>query len=271
MIDSVALRSDRSYRISAVEKAFAVLNAFCDEPHHLSLSDLSARSGLSTNQTFRVLQTLVAVGYVRQDPDAKSYKLGPAAFRLVGPLFNADELFLAGRDVVDSIFDATGEITSLVAFIRDEASVCIHVRLNEQPFAFPTAVGACSTDLHAGAVGRIMLAWRTDDEITAYLDAREPLRAFNPHTLADRDAILTAIRATREKGYAVSDEEIVEDMYGVAAPVFDRRGTLAAVVTLVAPLSRAGDEERARHLSLILDAAKRISTNLGYRAVVALG
>ena len=111
----------------------------------------------------------------------------------------------------------------------------------------------------------------SDDEIHAFLDRREPLKVYNAHTLTDRMAILTAVRAARERGYAVSDEEIVEGWYGVAAPIQDRHGSVVAAVTLVAPLARATETDRARHLELILDAAKRISTNLGYRAVVALG
>ncbi|MCC6793124.1 MAG: IclR family transcriptional regulator [Thermomicrobiales bacterium] len=271
MIDTATPNPDRSYRISAVEKAFAVLNAFCDAPHHLSLAEVSGRSGLSTNQAFRVLQTLIAVGYVRQEPESRNYELGPAAFRLIAPLFNADELVLAGRDEVDKIFDATGEISSVMAFDRNLASVCVYVRLNEQPLAIPTAIGSTSTELHAGAVGRLILAARSDDEVNAFLDGREPLKTYNAHTLTDREAIMAAIRVARDHGYAVSDEEIVEGWYGVAAPILDKRGTAVAAVTLVAPLTRAGIEERERHLRMVLDAAKRISSNLGYRAVVALG
>jgi DNA-binding IclR family transcriptional regulator len=145
------------------------------------------------------------------------------------------------------------------------------VRLNEQPFAIPTAIGASSNDLHAGAVARTLLASRSDAEIDALLDAREPLKVFNAHTLTDRAAIRDAIRETRANGYTVSNEEIVEGMYGIAAPIYDRRGALVAAVSLVAPLARANENDRARHLTLLLDGARRISTNLGYRAVVALG
>jgi DNA-binding IclR family transcriptional regulator len=271
MIDLDGPGVERSYRISAVEKAFAVVDAFCDEPYRLSLTEVCARTGLSSNQAFRVVQTLIASGYVRQIPDAKQYALGPAVFRLIAPMLNADELFQASREVVDSLFEATGEISSLSAFVNDESSVCVYVRLNEQPFAIPTAIGASSNDLHSGAVARTLLASRSDAEIEVLLDAREPLKTFNAHTLTDRAAIRDAIRETRANGYTVSNEEIVEGMYGIAAPVYDRRGGLVAAVSLVAPLARAGVAERERHLALLLDAAKRISTNLGYRAVVALG
>src|SRR5215213_9878853 len=213
MVDFSGSEPERSYRISAVEKAFAVVDAFCSEPYRLTLAEVSARTGLSSNQAFRVLQTLVAAGYVRQVQNAKQYALGPAAFRLVAPLLNADELFQASREIVDSFFDSTGEISSVSAFNRGEETVCIYVRLNEQPFVIPTAIGVSSNDLHAGAVARTLLASR-------------------------------------------SDAEIDEGMYGIAAPVFDRRGALVAAVSLVAPLVRAGAAERERHLALLLDAAK---------------
>src|SRR3954463_11251917 len=86
---------DRSYRISSVEKACYVLNAFAAPPYRFTLTEIAAASGQSANQAFRVLQTLLATGYVRQELESKSYRLGPRLFTLVPALYLGEELMTA--------------------------------------------------------------------------------------------------------------------------------------------------------------------------------
>ena len=58
-------------------------------------------------------------------------------------------------------------------------------------------------------------------------------------------------------------------MYGVAAPIYDRREALVGAITLSAPILRAGPDEQTRHIVAVTESARRISTNLGSRAVQA--
>lgn len=263
--------TERTYRISAVEKAFAVLDLFSSPPHRFTLSEISARTLLSANQTFRLLQTLVAVGYVRQIEDSKTYCLGHRAFGLVPALFNGDDLILASREALDWVHAETGEIVSLVVLEGDQSTICLYVRDDSDSPIVPAGIGSASEHLHAGAVGKILLAYCDDTAVSRYLDRNEPLHIFTDRTPKTRDEVWRSIHEIRAQGIAVSDGEVAPGMYGIAAPIRNRTGAVVAGITLAAPVSRSAEDARARHRTMLTDAAKRISSNLGYRAVKALG
>jgi DNA-binding IclR family transcriptional regulator len=261
--------TERTYRISAVEKAFAVLDVFATAPHRFTLSEISLRSGLSTNQAFRLLHTLVGIGFIRQEPETKIYSLGAHAFGLVPALFNSDELLLAAREPLECAFSQTSEMVSLIVPEGESQTICLYVRDNTDSTLIPAAVGSRSTHLHAGAVGKLFLSFKSDEEIDRFLAQQEPLHCYTAKTPITRDAIWREILAIRAQGYSVSDEEIADDMYGVAAPIRGRREEVVGAITIAAPSSRSA-QERARNQTAVIDAARRTSAHLGYRAVVAL-
>lgn len=252
----------------AVEKALKVLDVFGEQPHHFTLSEVSARSGLSANQAFRLLQTLTAAGWVRHLPDSRYYSLGPRPYGLVRALFHGDELVVASREPLQWANGQTGETVAVIA--RDSAggSICVDVRESEHPLMIAQSIGARSEYIHAGAAARVLLAALEHDEIDRLLAQHAPLTQVTPFTITDPAVLRGDLAEVREQGIAISDQEVAVGMYGVAAPILDRRGNTIAAFTLSAPVLRAGAEERARHIAVVRSAAQRASINLGYRALL---
>ena len=263
--------SDRTYRVAAVEKALRVLDAFGSPPYRFGLTELSARTGLSTNQTFRLLQTLVATGWARQEPETKLYNLGQRAFGLVAALFQGDELVVAAREALQWAHEQTGETVALIVPDGDDGDLCVDVRQCEHPLLVAAGLGSRVGHLHAGAAAKVLLAARGDAAVERYLATHQPFERLTARTLVTPESIRAEIQTVRALGLAVSDEEVAEGMYGVAAPIRDRRREVVAAITLAAPVSRAGPAERDCHRSAVVEAGRRISHNLGFRADVALG
>jgi IclR family KDG regulon transcriptional repressor len=257
-------RPERTYSVAAVEKALRVLEVFAAPPHRFILTEVAARSGLSTNQAFRLLQTLTGAGYVRQEAETKVYCLGHRLFGLVGALFHGDALLVAAGDVLTWVHERTGETVALI--VPDgEDTICVDVRESAHPLLVAATVGTRSNHFHAGAVGKLFLAARDDAAIDAYLAAHAPLRPLTDRTPVTAEAVRAEVRAARAQGYATSEEEVAAGMYGIAAPVRDRRGAVVAAITLSAPLSRASEAERCVHREVVVEAGRRVSGNLGYR------
>src|SRR5207247_2167514 len=127
------------------------------------------------------------------------------------------------------------------------------------------SIGSRSPHLHTGAVGKLLLAARDDQGVNRYLDTNSPLYRYTERTPTTPEQVWSELRAIRTTGYSVSDEEIAVGMYGIAAPIFDRRGALAAAITIAAPMSRSRPDERAVHQKVVVEAGRRISSNLGCR------
>jgi DNA-binding IclR family transcriptional regulator len=259
---------DDRYRVMAVEKALKVLDVFGEQPHHFTLSEVSARSSLSANQAFRLLQTLTAAGWVRHLPDSRYYSLGPRPYGLVRALFHGDELVVASREPLQWASSQTGETVAIIARDTVGGSICVDVRESDHPLMIAQTIGSRSDHLHAGAAARVLLATLDDESIDRVLAQEQPLEKVTPWTITDLAELRADLRQVREQGYAVSDQEVAVGMYGVAAPIQDRRGNYIAAFTLSAPVLRAGEHERSKHIAVVKSAAQRASINLGYRALV---
>jgi DNA-binding IclR family transcriptional regulator len=262
-----AIMDDR-YRVMAVEKALKVLDVFGEQPHHFTLSEVSARSSLSANQAFRLLQTLTAAGWVRHLPDSRYYSLGPRPYGLVRALFHGDELVVASREPLQWAFGQTGETVAIIARDNIGGSICVDVRESDHPLMIAQSIGSRTDYVHAGAASRVLLSTLDEETLDRTLAQHQPLEKVTPWTITDPDEIRADLARVREDGYALSDQEVAVGMYGVAAPIQDRRGNYIAAFTLSAPVLRAGEAERAKHIAVVKSAAQRASINLGYRGFV---
>ena len=69
-------------RLSALEKALAVLEAVSDQPQAIGLPDLAARLKLPRQTVHRVLGQLEDAKLVLRDPSRERYSIGPRQSRL---------------------------------------------------------------------------------------------------------------------------------------------------------------------------------------------
>ena len=107
-----------------------------------------------------------------------------------------------------------------------------------------------------------MAAFQASATWDAYLD-RVKLEAFTPKSLTTRKAVIDELRATHERGYAISDEDVTPGVASIGVPIFDHTGTVKASLSIGGlrdPI--LGDGSRA--LELALAGAAEISRTLGH-------
>lgn len=252
------------YRVDAVAKALRLLEVFTIPPHRFNLTELSARANMSKNQTFRLLCTLGEAGFVRQEPETKSYRLGVRMFQLAGALLEGDDLLLAAGEALTWARDTTGETVNLIARDGPDAAICVDRRGSPRPLQITARVGARFA-LHAGASPKLLLAFSDDRTIEWYFARHQSLPAFTAATITDPVALRAELQRIRAQGYAISDEDLDAGACAVAAPIHNRRGDVIAGVSIASPASRFGPVERERNRTVALEAAARISQNLGYQ------
>ena len=85
-----------------------------------------------------------------------------------------------------------------------------------------------------------------------------------PHTLVHRTKLKKDLERTRQRGYALDDEEAVLGARCVAAPVFDAGGNVAAAVSVSGPITRISAGKVPIVGSAVREAAAEISARLGY-------
>ncbi len=111
--------------------------------------------------------------------------------------------------------------------------------------------------LHAGAPGKVMLAWLPGAELELLLSQME-LTALTDATITSKIAFAEHLQEVRRKGYAMDLGETLEGLRCLGAPVFDAEGRVCASVWITAPSPRLNKEAEQRHAPLVMEAGRRI-------------
>lgn len=91
------------------------------------------------------------------------------------------------------------------------------------------------------------------------------LKKIAPNTIVDRDKLIQELTKIQEQGYAFSREEFFKDTIGYSCPIFDGAGQLVAALGISMPVIEFSDEKGNEILNELKNAAKMISSELGYR------
>ena len=126
----------------------------------------------------------------------------------------------------------------------DGKKICIEELQSRQALTFTRGIGF-SEMLSVGASGKAMLA---------YTDA------------AANDPEFDDVRRT---GVRVSRGEIIEGAVAIAAPVFNRDGSVKGSVCIFGPEVRLSDGRRDSCIEYVREASREISSALGYAVPTA--
>lgn len=208
--------------VASVAKAFAVLKSFGSEAFELTLSEIAARADLDRGTAFRLIQTLIELGYLQAVPQGRRFRLGLACLDLGYTVLSHGSL----RPMVEPL------LRGLVPDVGDAASLGI---LDGGDVVYLARIGA-GLDRHkmdrrpgtripaySAALGHVMLAQLARDEQIARLESR-PRVKLSERTLTDLDALLARLDLVKKKGHAVSDGENAYGLRTLATPIFDAQG-----------------------------------------------
>lgn len=217
--------------VQSVHRALLLLELLADAGSPLPISELAQRSDLSLGTAHRLLGTLSARGYVRQDSNRR-YVLGTALL----PLGDAATRLLSSRALpfMTELAQGCGETVNL-AVLEDDHVVYVAQAPGRHRMRMFTQVGRRVLP-HSTAVGKVLLAWHEEDHLRRVVH-RFGLPQRTPHTITSPVAFTAELRAVRERGWAIDDEEEELGVRCVAVPVGPGPRHVAAV-SVSAPASR---------------------------------
>jgi IclR family acetate operon transcriptional repressor len=240
--------------VQSVERSLELLELMADADGEVTLSQLANRSGLPAPTIHRLLRTLVARGYVRQEA-SRRYALGPRLIRLGETASRM--LGTWARPHLASLTDALGETANLALLDGDEAVYVAQVP-SRHPMRMFTEVGR-RVPLHSTGVGKALLAQKSDEAVTAIL-RRTGMPARTAQTLTDPAALLAELALIRERGYAVDDGEQEIGVRCIATIVPGAPAPTA--ISVSGPAARITDDLVAEAAPLLRQVAAALSHDL---------
>lgn len=239
--------------VRAVERALDILAAFSPAEHDLLVADLVKHVDLSRPTLYRLLNTLEKKGFVTSSGEPQRFRLGPAVARLAHVWSASLDISALARPAMTEIWTFTSETVAL--FVpHGDMRLCVAEMQSPQPISFRRGVGY-SEKLVRGASGRAILAF------TSLRDGQ--LESYAAGTNTDLGWLRDQLVLTRERGYAMGHNELIQGAYAVAAPFFDGTGKVAGSLGVFGPDVRL-TEARVHEFGLFLrGVATRLTEGLG--------
>ncbi|HEY1246960.1 MAG TPA: IclR family transcriptional regulator [Hyphomicrobiaceae bacterium] len=254
--------------VQSIERAFAIVEEVARHREGVRLGELSRRVGLHTSTTFHLVKTMLLLGYLRQMPDDKTYRLGTPLFRLAASCLDEVEMTAIARPILEDLSVATGESSHFAIRSGDDIVVLARTA-GRGAFPLMDRVGAVRP-AHCTALGKILLAALDEGQLEGFL-ARRPPVPFTPRTITDPERLAAEIAAVRRSGIACDDGEFNAEARCVAVPVRDFTGEVRGTIGIsgaVWRLSLQALEEKSR---LVRSAAARMSAEFGHAGEAANG
>jgi IclR family acetate operon transcriptional repressor len=219
----------------SVGKAIRLLSLFRSAQTPVRIADASAATGLARSTTHRLLSTLQAQDFVRQDPATRAYFAGPALLDLARSLSRDIELREIARAEMQAMVKRTGETANLIV-LQDGKAVFVEGLEGPHVLRVSARVGAIGAP-HATAGGKAILAEMSVAAV-ARLHPSEKLPRLTGNTSPSQRKLQRALAEVRAAGFATSSGESNVGVFAVAAAIKGASGTVYGALSLAAPLAR---------------------------------
>lgn len=248
--------------VQSLAKGFRVLQTFGDEREDLTLSEVALGAGLDAGTTFRILNTLVDLGYVRRDNRTKRFSLTLKILDLGFHAIGRRDLRTVARPALRRLVGTVGEAASFAVLDRTDVLYIERVRAGLVRLGVDIRIGT-SIPAHISVIGQAILAFLPRNELQAFMTATRVQR----HDFRDKrtpDQILPILKTIRSNGYIIADSTLTEGMRILAVPVLDPDEQPIGAVSIAVPTTRGLAENLAEDaLKAVREAVSEIAKAVG--------
>ena len=259
----MARRAELSkYALESIDRMATVLHTLEAAPEQ-SLEQVARATGLNESTALRYLLSLTKHGFVDRNDDSGLFRLGLGLFRLGARAIESRDILGVADPVMTDLQTRFGESVNLAIFQQDRV---VLIRTLGRPDSMRKEGKAGEIDpWHATSLGKAILAALPADDAMAILTAT-PLHRYTPNTRTVIDDLEGELRSTRQHGYSVDDEEVVEGLRCVGVAVRDHSGRVQYGLSVSGPKSRMSLSRIQEIGAVLIQSASDLSNRLGASA-----
>ncbi|MGB1251211.1 MAG: IclR family transcriptional regulator [Candidatus Promineifilaceae bacterium] len=239
-----------------LERAFGILQVVADAPNGVGVIAVAKQMDLPKSTVSRILVGLEAQGAVMRSAE-NQFTIGRTITQLAAQQSFAQSLSALARPILQQIAEETGETVAICVLDGLKSYYLDHVQSRQHAVQVRDWKGE-HVPLHATSSGKVFLAWGSAELVNSAL--AKPLHKNTSHTLISQSALRQQLTQIRKQGYAISDEEFVDDIYGLAVPILAANQTIVAALNLYGPTYRfATSNQQNTHIPIIQQGAQKLA------------
>ncbi|GAB2545320.1 IclR family transcriptional regulator [Brachybacterium huguangmaarense] len=229
-----------NYHTHALTRGLVVLEILADGEQPMTLATIHERSGLPKSTLVRLLAALCEGQFLVRVDDRPSYRLGHKVLDVARAYLDVLDISRVAAPHLDALARATRQTVNLG--VRDGAQVVhVAVALPQRTLRFDAAVGD-RAPLHATSLGKALLAALGEQDALDIMGPG-PYPALGPGTLTDPARLTEELVRTRDRGWALDDNEHAEGLTCIAVPL-ELGGAVVAALSVSGPSGELGPDAR---------------------------
>ncbi len=248
-------------KVQSVDKALIILKLLAEKGQDMKLTEIAEELDINKSTLHGLMSTLKFHGFVDQDEDTQKYKLGLYLIQLGELAEKSLDVIKLTSPSIDKL-SRTLQETVHIGQLDGLEVVYVNKKDSVQSMRIYTTIGT-RNPAHCTGVGKAIMAYMEDENFLSSIpDKFEPMTA---KSIKSKKALLEEFKLIRKRGYALDDEENIEGLTCVAAPIFDHNGQVKYGISVSGPTIRMTEEKIQETIRDVKQAALEISYKLGYK------
>ncbi|MGH8810685.1 MAG: IclR family transcriptional regulator [Advenella sp.] len=236
------------------DRALYILSVFAKIERPVTVAELITLTGLPQSTLYRQLTLLKKWGFVFESQG--QYMPGPGCLPLAWGFSQSSFLLQHARRDMLTLSTQTGESVGILVAL-DAMAVCLDMVESTNSLRCSFVKGR-SLPLVRGASAKSLLAFLPAAKQQVIV--QEAVQQ-NLLTSTQAEQLATDLHQIQQQGFAVSEGEVDDGVWGVSAPLFQHKRIALGSITLMAPTARALPRSQ-QLIDATVKAAANISTTL---------
>jgi DNA-binding IclR family transcriptional regulator len=252
-----------SESVRAVDRALDILLCFTNQTPELTMTQIAEQVGIHKSTAHRLLATLENKRFIQRDQNTGIYRLGIRLLQMAYLTLEQSDLRRIAIPFMHHLCDLYKENIDLT--VLDDTDVAfVNILEGPQRVKLAAAIGQ-RLPAFATASGKAILGFMPEKLVQHILDRGMP--QFTPHTIISPNELFKDLNYVRELGFAISEQELEEQINAVAAAIFDQDNHPIASIAVAGPAYRLTRERMIEIGPGVAATAKEISQEISMAAI----
>jgi IclR family transcriptional regulator, KDG regulon repressor len=252
-----------SESVRAVERALDVLLCFTNQTPELTMTQIAEQVGIHKSTAHRLLATLENKRFIQRDQETGIYRLGIRLLQMAYLTLEQNDLRRMAVPFMHRLCDLYEENIDLT-LLDDTDVVFVNILEGPRRVKLAAAIGQ-RLPAFATASGKAILGFMPENLVRRILDRGMP--QLTRYTLNSPDDLYKNLNSVRELGFAISEQELEEQINAVAAPIFDQENHPIASIAVAGPAYRLTHERMMEIGPVLVATTREISQEINMAAI----
>jgi len=246
--------------IGAVLRGLEVLRSLNDNGP-MAIGDLFKATQITKPTLVRLIETLQYAGYVGQADEHRRYTVTAKVLTLGNGYRGESHLLAVAGPLLNSFREKIGWPSEIGIFDHD-AMIIFDVGRNQGGFRFINGRPGHRLPLLRTAMGKAFLGFMDAGERDLLLSQLRKIKNPDYDLARKNDELRKILKQVRSKGYSVSDQETLETVRGLGAPILQDGKPVAAINLIVLATAMTLKEAEKTLAPALMEVAERIGSEL---------